>query len=532
MALGVWLHWIGIFSDALARLWQISLDRSMSKITMARSMSKTTMGRSMSETSRQPSPIPPFVCPSTWTARARLPASCRCHRSNMDPLVAAIFHNQHFSRLCRLSEELLLIIMQQLDPMSLQCLRRACRLFLRLYSSPEFSSSHSSMYKDEDERFNPWQQPRAECWPVEELPPLLARDTSRYCNDCRAARSHPGWQDRNDRLAIQHLHCSGCHIDHPMAMFSMDQRQESESLSRVCIAHEGFIRLCDHQVIKMDDVALIARSLSQLNTGESDLPGVVLCFPRCDNPSHLPKHHGIGDTHMDYIEEYPYATIQGNYQSDIDLVLRWVGHLYLPELDDKQRLSPELVHQKLEQDIRPGAAEHIAPELPPGRLPEMLCFDPNRCSCLSYPGNEQLGRGWSLMPIQNIKFPTCRTDATQKLGSGTHQAGLVTTGVTMNGSSWLMVRIRPCPISSQCLQVEYKRYITIVRHGHPPGYTNVGWCQALDPDSYNLTEDKEGFGVFWCRQKGCLNYYRYIRRPFARYYPKMHQECSTSCPAR
>ena len=54
------------------------------------------------------------------------------------------------------------------------------------------------------------------------------------------------------------------------------------------------------------------------------------------------------------------------------------------------------------------------------------------------------------------------------------------------------------------------------------------WCQALDPDSYNLADDEETFGVLWCRQKGCKNYYRYIRKaPFP--IPSMNRACQKSC---
>ena len=35
------------------------------------------------------------------------------------------------------------------------------------------------------------------------------------------------------------------------------------------------------------------------------------------------------------------------------------------------------------------------------------------------------------------------------------------------------------------------------------------WYDALDPNSYNLTDDAEGFGVYWCKTEGCNNYYRF-----------------------
>lgn len=492
------------------------------------------MGKSISKTNEGTAPLAPFVCPSNWIARPRLPAACRCRSLNVDPLVAAMFHNRRCSRLCQLPEELLIGIMQQVDLLDIQCLRRTCRLFLRLYSSSEFSSTHNENLRalQDYEKFScwldPWCQPRPDCWPAAKLPPLLGRDTGRYCNDCMAARHHPDWKHRADRLTAEFLHCSGCRIDHPRAMFSTGQRQETiSSLSRVCIAHEGFIRLCDHRVIKFSNVAQIADSLSQLNTGSRR---AVVYIAICKSPSHLPKHHRSGDFQPRHADMYPCATVEGSSHGPVELVLRWVGHLSLPEMDDKEVLTAEFMHEKIKQDLRPGAAEHIAPALSTGRIPEMGCFDPNRCCCLSYPGNERLGSAWSFMPIQDIKFPSCRVDPREKLGWASHRTCLTTTGVKLNGSSYIEVDAQPCLANTDCLQVEYIRRIDIIPQGHAPGAANMGWWQAIDPGSYNLTSDTESFGVYWCRQEGCANYFRYMRKPFIRYCPQIHQQCGTSCP--
>lgn len=36
----------------------------------------------------------------------------------------------------------------------------------------------------------------------------------------------------------------------------------------------------------------------------------------------------------------------------------------------------------------------------------------------------------------------------------------------------------------------------------------ASWYLSLDPDSYGLTRDAEGYGVYWCREPECCNYYR------------------------
>jgi hypothetical protein len=324
---------------------------------------------------------------------------------------------------------------------------------------------------------NPWQQPSSKQWPVEQLRSLLARDISRYCNDCRAARHSRSWQKRADRLTTETLHCSGCRIDHPRAVFSACQRQSPHSASRVCIGHEGFVRVCQHRVIIWDEIAPIALRLSQFDTGSVDLKARIY-LPHCSDTSHFRKHHRSINS-CAFANVFPSICIKGNKKSKIRLELKWVGHLDLPELSNQEGLTAELMHQKVEE-FRLGVAEYIAPEQSPGRLPEMLCLDANRCNCLQYPGQEQLDRSWSLMPLQEIGFPICRTDASQKLGFGSHRASLITTGISKNGTSWLEVNMKPCPASKQCLQVEYRRTITILPLGHVSGRVNVGWWQALD----------------------------------------------------
>jgi hypothetical protein len=122
--------------------------------------------------------------------------------------------------------------------LSLQCLGRACRIFLRLYSPSEFSSSQTPnlrRLKYTGYFLDPWQRPSEKQWFTGQLGPLLARDLSRYCKDCRAARLSRTWRQRVDRLTSEILHCSSCRIDHPKAVFSARELQNSQSSSRICI---------------------------------------------------------------------------------------------------------------------------------------------------------------------------------------------------------------------------------------------------------------------------------------------------------
>ncbi len=86
------------------------------------------------------------------------------------------------------------MVMQRLDLLGIQCLRRACRLFLRLYSSSEFSSTHSPVARNYSYNYgwlDPWQQPCIKQWSMEHLRPLLARDINRYCNELPGGTPQP-----------------------------------------------------------------------------------------------------------------------------------------------------------------------------------------------------------------------------------------------------------------------------------------------------------------------------------------------------
>ncbi|TPX17698.1 uncharacterized protein E0L32_002799 [Thyridium curvatum] len=108
---------------------------------------------------RVETPISSKAQPTPWTGLIFAPHKpCPCLDSPkvaaMDPLVRAGFHNLTCSPLCRLPEELILRIMNDLGFCELACLRRASRLFLRLCSSAEFRGGHRQ--DDEYRHYTPW----------------------------------------------------------------------------------------------------------------------------------------------------------------------------------------------------------------------------------------------------------------------------------------------------------------------------------------------------------------------------------------
>ena len=448
---------------------------------------------------------------------------CSCFEdAGLHPLVAAALHNLRCSPLCGLPEELLLEIMKLLDPLSIQCIRRASRLFLRIYSSHEFSHSHSTALVGAP--FVPWRHPLRTFWePIARLQPLLHRDVAEYCADCRGKRKSKEWSGLLDRLTKEYLYCAACQTKHPVGLFSAAQRQELEHYDqqRVCIGQEGHVRICEHKVLKWSEIIQTARFLKQLRTTSISHPEIRIPLSCCSDASHIPAHHDPDSPHTLGQSLQPTITVVRSRSRapgvviPIELVIEWVGHVDLASaLGKHKQITPDILRVELEQ-FRKGTAEFLAPKLPPGRLVEMNCFDPHRCRCLQYPGEEMLPHGWRLTPQERIGDQTCRTHPHRRLRcfdvsamdrgeehavqdltteANGHQSDVALLRRFAEGQSRIKVKIDPCSSGNSCLRVTYTRTITVVASHRSPGPVSRAWFQALDPESFGLSG---GHGKLW-----------------------------------
>jgi hypothetical protein len=524
----------------------------------------------LSSYARSDNTLLPCIPPASQTAyQLDRDSSYQCSTSplvianseDMDPLIAAGFRNLAHSPLCRLPEELLLDIMKRLDIVSIQCLRRVSRLFLRLFSSPTFRSSCDNSNHPLDS-YEHWYEPtRSFTW-SKEFQVLLDKDLTDYCENCRTRRTHPSWTSKSNVVTTTYLHCSGCCADHPACLFSKIQRS-TPSKTRVCIGREGFVRVCEHQVVTWKEVIQTGLQLARLDTEFA-----TVFLKKCHRESHFPRHHVKDTSLINRQQIYPEIHITGSRKRRVYIDLTWDGHLYLPDTGFDEEgynkiATPSLIREQLKQ-FRQGTAEFIVPEFSPGRLIEMHCFDPNRCSCLRYAGVEQLPKGWQLTPDQGPEFLACKRQLyvneefehlacrrypSSRLGPlrsfqinqqeslqgeqkriESHFTATQTTGTIRHGSSRVTIRIQPCPSEVRCLQIHYNRRITIIPEVRT-GCITWAWCQALDPDSYKLTDDDQTFGILWCRQPNCKNYYRYLRKaPFP--LRDTNRACGKSCSLR
>lgn len=284
---------------------------------------------------RSDSALLPFIPPASWTGHRVDKSPCHCSTDctglgaslkDMDPLIADGYHNLTCSPLCRLPEELLLDIMKRLDIVSIQCLRRISRLFLRLYCSPHFRRSHRDSTRIlSTPNYDHWYEPKGELrdsWSP--LLQLLDEDISDYCEDCQKRRTDQSWTTKSTSLTMDYLHCSGCHFDHPTYLFSRNQRSKSPKV-RICIGREGFVRVCEHQTVTWD-VIVPGRRLATLDTNQA-----LIFLSQCQHESHFPKHDQNDTSLTGNQRIYPVVHLLGSRNKQIMVELVWCGHLYLPD---------------------------------------------------------------------------------------------------------------------------------------------------------------------------------------------------------
>jgi F-box domain len=157
--------------------------------------------------------------------------------------------------LYRLPEELLINIMENLDDVSLLCLRRTSRKFMRLFGNRSFKKYHGSDLTGprQSEHKNAIKGRRDH----RKFLAIIGRD--RLCSDC-----HESSQGAENSKMAQYrawseelLHCSGCAVDHPSCAFSRTQRLMSPE-RRVCIGRQGFVRVCRHRIFTWAEIESLA----------------------------------------------------------------------------------------------------------------------------------------------------------------------------------------------------------------------------------------------------------------------------------
>ena len=165
------------------------------------------------------------------------------------PFVAAAQQNDKNSPVYRLPKSVLVRLLEMLDPVSVECLRRTGRIFLQIFDLCHHWPTRT-MY--------PWSVPKLVMTELQlqTLKQLLEKDA--YCSGCWESLGAADRYQRVARTVSTYLHCSGCQRDHPACLFTPIQRRAEKEI-RLCVGHTGHVRLCQHQVLTWGQVMFAQR---------------------------------------------------------------------------------------------------------------------------------------------------------------------------------------------------------------------------------------------------------------------------------
>lgn len=488
----------------------------------------TPSGRQTSWHSEIPPPEYDELFAPACSTVSRRPA--KTHPSapeGMDPLVAAMWHNENLSLLHSLPDHLLLKIIQMLSDSGVECIRRVARKFTPLCVREVLSPLRGGNARLSETGPMNWPRFRTTSYLRPQFLELIDRD--QYCDGCHAARKSSRWEQRLRRLT-EYIHCSACRADHPACLFSATQRLKPARL-RYCIAHEGYMRICDHDagIVRLPD-------LLNLEPQPRRLKDCAFTVLGCTDPSHdklckkvsggsFPKPKRDCGSRRGVCNEHWGPWVVGCETSPHIFDLRWAAHLPFNGHMDELRLQIAKIQDSAGRYIvpRPASATHES---------ELRCFDPNDCHCITFSGTEKVRWEWecgpwipgttkcisdpfkglnALLPprpsgstiskiIRNLKSRKAREcPADLKF----HQSRLEPSPPTC-GPGRCAVDVRPCHTSKDCLLVNYMRAVRV----HDNGKITSEWYNTLDPASYNVTADEDGLGVFWCPEPRCRNYHK------------------------
>lgn len=287
-----------------------------------------------------------------------------------------------------------------------------------------------------------------------------------------------------------HFYCSDCGTYHHMDAY------------RQCLCRQGSVQLCEHVHISWATVEAHIAGWQERKPGDWDG-----CFDNFNIECHDPSH----DTRCTAEEPptWPRARLQSSQSrygkgDGVVLSLEWKPHSGLGAFTcttEGAVPAPEL--RALFQRYRNGAASILLLSYPSCPLPEMVCFDPTKCSCLYYEmgGNKRPG-GWN--PSKCAGFP--RGDRPFKCPAPHLSCRPDSAGG--NGELVRMDNHRPRGMrNSTCLITTYQRKIFVcLKTDRTKLNPTHAWFHAMDPDTFHRPDFH--YDLPLCKNNGCMNYYR------------------------
>ena len=444
--------------------------------------------------------------PSSVIALRTSPLPCP---ENLDPLVKKAYHNVAVNLFCRIPDDILYLIMDHLDVLSLNCLRRTSRIFLRLFEKHSVRGYRT--------HGRPWQ-----CIayvPYNYTKDMRARiSADKYCAACDVMRYRSHHTSRGAELYRRDMYCNGCIDIHSIGLFSAHERVQRDVARRVCIAHEGHMRVCEHRVVTWADIERWSGYLQC----KSHSYRVVLCsaenhLSKCDSSEEGAMDDGIA------------IKLQLVEVGKISVEIQWDVHVRVPHGEGPKGIYDAADVRRIAEELQSRTGQYIVPRFQPDEPPHMAAFDPNFCSCLTYAGRGSLD--WQMAPRKNLNYKCCRKDGSRSLflpsrGTLGARLKLPRAGRVTHTAKY---EVKQPGRTSRTFTIDFKRCCprkdgmgVVVSHRHyfelscgPAGWPSSArpvarvppeWYRIMEPASYGLEGDEESRHLLWCPKRGCANH--------------------------
>ncbi|KAK4225077.1 hypothetical protein QBC38DRAFT_280406 [Podospora fimiseda] len=407
-------------------------------------------------------------------------------QKDLDPMVSGRLYNYQNSFLYKMPEEILVMIVNHLDPrddaVARFCLARVAHLFRqhKIDASP-FGTYWKEIIAEPRTDYlisalNSWGESRI----VQEICRLLRKD--KLCSNClKFSKTSEGRAlldaRRRHRITSQppRPDCSGCGRSHNHLHFSAAQKRKRIG-EGVCLGWEGHIKLCQHRRASWSDVeaALLASAIE----GDSWKHYTTYELIRCEHPMHR----------SDCLASSPPSIKVRVWYGKAKIIVEWNAHTVLPinnqgRLDSRDVLAMFWCHQEtgassiLLGDLKPSQAMHPR---------QMMCFGTDWCTCLSYDNGALEERDPAGVP----GYKSCLGTGNVDKKDNRHR--IENWGGKLEGD----VGIKYCSESSTeneiCLCTNYNKtiFFDLPRMESSKPVTRIipshEWLHGMDPNSYEL----------------------------------------------
>lgn len=428
----------------------------------------------------------------------------------VDPLMRSWVENAMNSTFSSLPEEILLIIFDHADLVSLYCLRRVCRTFRRLIYEPKFwrrVQPYGPFYGEHYCELGKLEQ--------KQLVLLLQRDG--MCHWCRLQGKYMKishfkrkWDfSLGDRCRFRpskapRVYCPACRSDHDHREFE-EAEQRLFKTHRMCVGRRGAVQLCEHIHISWSDVENhvlqwprpSGENRGRVDWEEGEWKKCLDAFRiECNDPSHDRRCTDNQNP------TWPQARLVIGKSDAVFLSLQWKPHSGIGRFTkgpDGQVISSEL--RELFREYRNSTGGIIFPSHHSTSLPEMACYRLDECSCVYYEtggfkmhshGQRQKATNF----VSKYGFKGC---------FGYH----FYTRYGRAGSDERVEMERHHPTKDfVCLITKYERLVRVFENIPCDEKLNPShaWLHAVDPDTY--LRQKSNFILPLCKNRDCMNYYR------------------------